>query len=102
MAKTQQDTSATAQSGLAAAADRLRSSAKWLIASFGAVAAVVVAGISLSDLGGLSGDTPGYRLAWAVGGAFAAIVGVLGALARAIALAAASAMTIDDLKNPPH
>lgn len=88
--------------GLANAAERLRSSARWLIASFGAVAAAVVVGISVSDIGALSGDTPGYRLALAIGGAVLAIVGVLGALARSMALAAASVIGIHDLAVTPR
>jgi hypothetical protein len=102
MPDVQQDAATSVQAGLAAAAERMRTSTKWLIASFGAAAAVVVAGIGLSDLGRLSGDTPGYRLAIAVGGALAAIIGVLGALATAMALAAASAVTIDDLTATPR
>jgi hypothetical protein len=91
-----------AQGNLASAADRLRDSAKWLIASFGAAAAVVVAGISLSDIGKLSTDTPGHRLAIAVIGTFAGVLGVLGALATAMSLAAASIVTIDDLGKKPR
>jgi hypothetical protein len=87
---------------LSRAADRLRDSAKWLIASFGAAAAVVVAGISLADLGRLSGETPGYRLAIAIAGAAAGVVGVLGALATAMSLAAASIVTLDDLRTEPR
>jgi hypothetical protein len=89
------------QAQLSRAADRLRDSAKWLIASFGAAAAVVVAGISLSDLGKLSPSTPGYRLAMAVAGALAAVVGVLGALTRAMSLATGGTVTVTDLKRKP-
>jgi hypothetical protein len=101
MVESQQDATAQQNDGLAQAADRLRDSAKWLIVSFGAAAAVVVAGISLSDVGRISGDTPGYRLAFAIGGALVAIVGVLAALAWAMSLAAASTVTIDDLQARP-
>lgn len=94
--------SATGDSGLRAAADRLRDSAKWLIASFGAAAAVVLVGVSISDLERLSGDTPGYRLAIAIGGAVAGIVGTLGALSQAISLAAASSVTVEDLRARPR
>jgi hypothetical protein len=79
------------------AADRLRDSAKWLLASFGAVAVVVFAGLSAADLGQLDGDTPGYRLAAAVVGAAASILGVVAALVRAMRLAGASTTSLEDL-----
>ena len=79
------------------AADRLRDSAKWLVAAFGAVAAVIFAGLTVADLGALSGDTPGYRLALALTGAGAAIVGIVAALSQAMRLAGASTTSLDDL-----
>ena len=81
------------------AADRLRDSAKWLVASFGAVAVVIFAGLTVADLGELSGDTPGYRLAIAIAGAAASIVGIVGALARTIRLAGASTTSLEDLRR---
>lgn len=79
------------------AADRLRDSAKWLVAAFGAVAAVIFAGLTVADLGQLSGDTPGYRLTLALVGGGAAIVGIVAALSQAMRLAGASTTSLDDL-----
>lgn len=83
------------------AADRLRESAKWLVAAFGAVAAVIFAGLTVADLGGLDGETPGYRLQIALGGAGAAIIGIVGALAQAMRLAGASTTSLEDLTRKP-
>jgi hypothetical protein len=88
---------ATAGNPLDKAADRLRDSAKWLLASFGAVAVVIFAGLTVADLGELSGDTPGYRLTIAIAGAAAAIVGIVAALAQAMRLAGASTTSLEDL-----
>lgn len=79
------------------AADRLRDSAKWLLASFSAVAVVIFAGLTVADLGRLDGDTPGYRLVFAVVAAALAIGGIVGALARAMSLAGASTTSLQDL-----
>lgn len=79
------------------ASDRLRDSAKWLLASFSAVAVVIFAGLTVADLGRLDGDTPGYRLAIAVVAAALAIGGIVGALARAMRLAGASTTSLEDL-----
>lgn len=79
------------------AADRLRDSAKWLVAAFGAVAAVGFAGLTVADLGDLAGDTPGYRMAVALVGGAAASVSVVAALAQAMRLAGASTTTVEDL-----
>jgi hypothetical protein len=79
------------------AADRLRDSAKWLLASFSAVAVVIFAGLTVADLGQLDGDTPGYRLLIAVVAAVLAIAGIVGALARAMSLAGASTTSLADL-----
>jgi hypothetical protein len=79
------------------AADRLRDSAKWLLASFGAVAVVVFAGLTAADVGQLDGDTPDHRLAIAIAGATAAVVGVVAALVQAMRLAGASTTSLEDL-----
>lgn len=57
---------------LAQASDRIRESAKWLIASFAAVGAVLAAGLQLAGIGELEGG----RLALALVGLAAAIVGI--------------------------
>lgn len=88
---------ATPGNPLDKAADRLRDSAKWLLASFGAVAVVIFAGLSVADLGELNGDTPGYRLTIAIAGAAGAIVGIVAALERAMRLAGASTTSLEDL-----
>jgi hypothetical protein len=59
-------------SSLAQAGDRIRESAKWLIASFAAVGAILAAGLQLTGLGELSDE----RLAVALIGLAVAIVGV--------------------------
>jgi hypothetical protein len=85
---------------LDSAADRLRDAAKWLLASFGAVAVVVFAGLTVADLGDLDGDTPGYRLQIAVVAAAAAIIGIVAALSHAMGLAGAATTSLDDLTGP--
>jgi hypothetical protein len=79
------------------AADRLRESAKWLVAAFGAVAAVIFTGLTVTDLGELKGDTAGYRLPLAIIGAGAAMFGIIVALSQAMRLAGASTTSLDDL-----
>lgn len=81
------------------AADRLREAARWLVLTFGAVVAVVFAGISISRFGEL--DPAGMPLRFtvaAVGGAMA-LSGALAALLIAMSLASASTVTIADLKS---
>jgi len=62
-----------------AANARLRDTAKWILTSFAAVGALLVAGLQLSSLGELTGDTPDSRI-------FAALVGIAAA-AFGVALA---------------
>src|SRR5262245_48577029 len=92
-----EDKPAGSDNPLDKAADRLRDSAKWLLAAFGAVAVVIFAGLTVADLGELDGDTPGYRLAIAIAGSTAAIVGIVAALSRAMQLAGASTTSLEDL-----
>jgi hypothetical protein len=54
------------------AADRVRQTAQWLVASFGAVAAALLASLKLSDVGKLEGSTH----AWALAGFGLGMVGV--------------------------
>ncbi|MEQ6902980.1 hypothetical protein [Nocardioides sp. YIM 152588] len=82
---------------LAQAADRLRSAARWLVISFGAVAAVAFAGISLSRFGDLDPGASPVLFGVAVLGAVAALAGVLGAMVVAMGLAAASTVDAGDL-----
>jgi hypothetical protein len=89
--------SAGGSDNLEKAAERLRDAAKWLIGAFGAVAAVIFAGLTASNLGKLTTETPGHRLTLALVGAVVAIVGIAYALAVAIRLASASTITVRDL-----
>jgi hypothetical protein len=92
---------AASQTSLSDAADRLRASARWLVASFGAIAAVAFAGVSFSSLGSLTFSTPDYRLTVALAGAAVAITGIAFALVKAMRLSAASTTTINDLQPRP-
>ncbi|MBW3579084.1 MAG: hypothetical protein KY462_15395 [Actinobacteria bacterium] len=85
---------------LTRAAERLRDSAKWLIVSFGAVAAAVFAGVSVSDIGKLDFTTPGYRFSIALAAGTTAILGIAAALAKAMQLAGASTTSLQDLTRP--
>lgn len=58
------------------AALKIRETAKWIIASLGAIAAILVAGVQLSDIGAADGT----ELVVAVGGIGLALLGVLGAI----------------------
>lgn len=76
--------------------DRIRESAKWLLATFGAVAGVLFAGLSLSDLGSVQDDELGLALA----GALAAVVGVTVAIAAAGAVLVGGRVNLDSLRMP--
>lgn len=86
---------------LSDAADRLRASARWLVASFGAIAAIAFAGVSFSSLGSLTFSTPNYRLTVALAGAAVAITGIAFALVKAMRLSGASTTTLTDLHDRP-
>jgi hypothetical protein len=61
-----------------------RDSVKWVVSSFGAVAAALVVGIQLTSLGSLHGE----RLLWAVisgGVVFAAVIAIVAAAVRVLA-----------------
>ncbi|MEA2219650.1 MAG: hypothetical protein QOJ35_2276 [Solirubrobacteraceae bacterium] len=62
--------------GIGAANATIRETAKWMITSFAAIGGVLVAGLSLSSLGALTGDTPDERVAAAIAGVVLAVVGV--------------------------
>lgn len=80
-----------------AASDRLRDAARWLVISFGAVAAAVFAGITLSAFGTLDPTDDSGRFWVAAGAAFVGLVGVLTALLQAMSLAGASTVSLADL-----
>lgn len=74
---------------LAAAADRIRESAKWMLTSFAAVGVVFAAGLQLADLGELSTDEPGRLVAAGIG-LLATVVSITVAVAAAGSVAATS------------
>jgi hypothetical protein len=101
MAGSDQPAAPASVSSLDRGADRLRESAKWLVASFGAAAAVVLAGINFSSIGSLAPDAPDFRFPVAVAGSVLALAGILGALLASMSLASASTVTVDDLRRSP-
>jgi hypothetical protein len=88
-------------SPLGPAADRLRESARWLVIAFGAVAAVVFAGIGIAGFGSVDPDTAPTQFWFALVGACCALLGVLAALLVAMSLAAASSLSIAELLPEP-
>jgi pimeloyl-ACP methyl ester carboxylesterase len=75
------------------AIDQIRVSARWILSSFAAVGAVLVAGSQLSDLGALEGS----RLALSLAGALAALVGIGLAVGGMSAVLTPRATTLSDL-----
>lgn len=73
--------------------DRLRETIKWLVASFGAVAASLALGSQLGNLGELEG----WRLSVALASAGVAFAGVIGALAMAVAVQVGSYVSFGQL-----
>ena len=94
--------SKSAGSPLATAADRLRDAARWLVISFGALVAVVFAGIGISNLGKLDPTTAPHQFWLAVTGAGLALIGAVIALGIAVSLAAAGTVSIYDLDPLPE
>lgn len=84
-----------ARSSWSEAAERLRGTARVFVVSLGAVAATVVAGLSLTGLGTLDPDSASF--AAAVIGALLATLGVVAMLALAMRLASASAVTMAEM-----
>jgi hypothetical protein len=79
---------------LTRAADRIRESAKWLLVSFAAVGATLIAGLSLTNIGGLSNDGPHDRLTWAILGITLGVLGVVVAIAAASSVVTKSFVTL--------
>lgn len=82
------------KSSLETAADRIRESSKWLLAAFGAVGVVVVAGVALSDLSKVADF---WTLGAAAGCMLLALVGVFIAILAAGEVVTKGLVTLDDL-----
>jgi pentapeptide repeat protein len=80
--------------GLQPGADRVRNAAKWLLATFGAVAAVLVAGLQFSAIGSVPA---GWRTWAAIGGSALAIVGVVLLIGLVFQVMRPSTVSIDEL-----
>ena len=61
---------------IAAANQRLRETAKWILTSFAAAGAILVGGLQLSSIGKLTGETPDARVWAALAGIAVAALGV--------------------------
>ena len=83
-------------SDLAHAADRLRESAKWLLASFAAVGVILAGGLQIADVGALSTDDP-PRLVAAILGLAASIVGIILAISEAGKVVSSSSASLASL-----
>jgi hypothetical protein len=79
---------------LTRAADRIRESAKWLLVSFAAVGATLIAGLSLTSIGDLTNDGPHNRLTWAIVGISLGVLGVVVAIAAASIVVTKSFVTL--------
>ncbi|MDQ0823684.1 hypothetical protein QFZ69_004630 [Arthrobacter sp. V1I7] len=77
------------------ASERLRSTARVFVASLGAVAVTVVAGLSLTALSTLDPESPNFAVA--VKGALTATLGVVVMLALAMRLSSSSAVSMDEM-----
>jgi hypothetical protein len=95
--KASSDAPAEGQGTLGQAAERIRESAKWLIATFGAVGAILVAGLQLSQIGHLSGE--GNRLGWAVLALAVALLGVVLAIGAASSVVMKSFVSLKSLSE---
>jgi hypothetical protein len=85
-------------SPLAQAADRIRESAKWLLVSFAAVGATLIAGLQLADIGSLTNDVDN-RLTWAIVGIALGVAGVVVAIASASSVVTKSFVTLKSLAD---
>jgi hypothetical protein len=83
----------TQEDALASAAERIRDTAKWLVASFAAVGGLLIAGLQLKDLGALEGAD----VTVAAIGAGLGIAGVLIVLLSSAAVLSAGRVPMADL-----
>lgn len=60
--------------------ESLRTTAKWLLTSFAAIGALLLAGIQLSNVGKLTGETPDSRIVAVIAGITIAVVGIVAAM----------------------
>lgn len=75
----------------------ITSAAKWIVASFAGVGAALLAGVSLTDLGALSGGAERLALTFAGAG----VVGVLMVIVYAARVLASRFISLAELKNVP-
>lgn len=80
---------------LAASSDRIRETAKWLVATFGAVAGALIVGLQLSDIGSLEGSDR----AVASIAAFGALVAVIVIIALATLVLARGRVPLGELSS---
>jgi hypothetical protein len=80
---------------LTATSDRIRETAKWLVATFGAVAGALIVGLQLSDIGGLEGSD---RVIASLS-AFGALVAVIMIIALASLVLARSRVPLSELSS---
>lgn len=90
------ETEAKAAAPLAAAADRIRANAVWIIGAFAAVGAILAAGLQIGDVGELSTDD-WPRLVAAFGGVAVAFAGIVLAIAAASRVATRSHVSLNML-----
>jgi hypothetical protein len=84
---------------LGAAAQRIRDSAKWLLASFAVVGAALAAGLQLTGLGKLDNSLPDHRLFWAFAATGCVLVGVIVAISAASRIVTKSFVTLEWLAD---
>lgn len=82
-----------AVTGLAAATDKLRASATWMLGAFAAVGATFAAGLSLANIGNLSVDEPA-RLGFAALGIVVTVGAVVVAIAATVRVTANSRVSL--------
>lgn len=92
-------TAAPPPSPLVKASERLRESAKWLLATFGAVGAVLAAGVALGNMKSLQTDGDRTKAIIAAG---VAAVGIVIAVVAAGRILAASYVTLMTVKDRPR
>lgn len=80
--------------GLQTQADRVRDAAKWLLATLGAVAAILVAGLKFSAIGTAPS---GWRTAAAIGGSALAIAAVVFLIGLVLAVVMPGEATVDQM-----